>query len=119
MSALEFLTAAELCARVDAAGRRRWLIRGVWPEGAYGVHAAEMKAQKTWNGLDLAVSVASGTPWLDAFPIDDPGPVLVFAGEGGAASIVRRLRTICASRDLVLERLPIVVCTRSPHLADD
>lgn len=116
---LHFQTARDLCAEVDAAGPRRWLIRGIWPAGSYGIHAAEMKAQKTWNVLDLAVSVASHTPWLDSIHIDDPGPVLVFAGEGGKAAIVRRLRAICASRDITLEDLPIVVCTRSPHLNSD
>ena len=115
---LAFHTLADLCARVDAAGPRRYLIRGIWPAGAYGVHAAEHKAQKTWNSLDLAVSVASGTPWLGALPVDDPGPVVVFAGEGGEGGIVRRLRAICASRDLRAEKLPVTVCTRAPHLSD-
>ena len=116
---LYFKTLAELCADVDAAGPRRWLVRGIWPSGAYGVHAAEMKAQKTWNALDLAVSVASGTPWLGVLPVDDAGPVIVFAGEGGAGSIVRRIRAICASRALDAEGLPISVCVRAPHLNDD
>lgn len=115
---LEFATLAELCARVDAAGPRRWLIRGIWPGGAYGVHAADMKAQKTWNALDLAVSTASGTDWLGAYPVDDKGPVVIFAGEGGEASIVRRIRAICASRGLQAEDLPITICTRAPHLGD-
>jgi hypothetical protein len=115
---LEFTTLADLCARVDAAGPRRWLIRGIWPGGAYGVHAADMKAQKTWNALDLAVSTASGTNWLNAYPVDDPGPVVIFAGEGGEASIVRRIRAICASRELKAENLPITICTRAPHLGD-
>ena len=116
--ALIFTTLAELCARVDAAGPRRYLIRGIWPSGAYGVHAAEMKAQKTWNALDAAVSVASGTDWLGAYPVDDPGPVVIFAGEGGEASTVRRIRAICASRNLTAEDLPITICTRAPHLSD-
>jgi hypothetical protein len=115
---LKFHTLSELCARVDAASPRRWLIRGIWPAGAYGVTAAEMNAGKTWAALDLAVSTASGTAWLGTYPIDDPGPVLVFAGEGGEASIVRRIRAICASRDLKAEDLPITICTRAPHLAD-
>jgi hypothetical protein len=115
--ALVFQTIADLCAEVDAAGPRKWLIRGVWPAGAYGVHAAEMKAQKTWNALDLAVSVASGTPWLAFLAVDEAGPVLIFAGEGGKGEIVRRLRAICLSRSLDLEQLPIVVCARAPHLS--
>lgn len=116
---LEFQTLAQLCAEVDAQGPRKWLIRGLWPAGAYGVHAAEMKAQKTWNALDLAVSVATGTPWLDTVPVDQTGPVLVFAGEGGKPSIVRRIRAICANRDLHAEHLDIVICARAPHLSDD
>jgi putative DNA primase/helicase len=79
----EFLTVRELAEKVAAAGPRRWLVRGIFPGGDYGIHAAEMKAQKTWNGVDLAVSVASETPWLGHVPVDDPGPVLIFVGEGG------------------------------------
>jgi 5S rRNA maturation endonuclease (ribonuclease M5) len=116
---LQFRTLAELCARVDTAGPRRWLIRGIWPAATYGVHGAPMKAQKSWNAFDAAVSVASGTDWLGAFPVDDPGPVIIFAGEGGEAAIVRRLRAICAARNLRAEDLPIVICTRAPHLAND
>lgn len=117
-SALRFTTLADLCAEVDAAGPRGFLIRGIWPAGAYGVHAAEPKAGKTWNALDLAVSVASGTPWLGLHPIDTTGPVVVFAGEGGPGNIVRRIRAIAASRGVAAERLSITICTRAPHLAD-
>ena len=52
-SGLEFLTLAELRAKVAAAGPRTWLLRGIWPQGDYGIHAAEQKAQKTWNTADL------------------------------------------------------------------
>ena len=72
---LPFRSLADLCRDVDAAGPRRWLIRGIWPAGAYGVHAAEPKAGKTWNALDLAVSVASGTPWLGRHPRRRSRPV--------------------------------------------
>ncbi len=115
---LPFETLGEMIRRVKAAGERRYLIRGIWPADAYGVHAAEMKAQKTWNGLDLGVSVASGTPWLNHFPIDTPGSVIVFIGEGGAGSIVRRINAICASRDLKPETLPITICARAPKIRD-
>ena len=115
---LPFETLGEMIRRVEAAGERKYLIRGIWPADAYGVHAAEMKAQKTWNGLDLAVSVASGTPWLNHFPIDTPGSVIVFIGEGGAGSIVRRINAICASRDLKPEDLPITICARAPKIRD-
>lgn len=115
--ALEFVSFRDLAARVDAAGPRKWLLRGLWPSGDYGIHAAEMKAQKTWNTCDLAVSVASGTPWLGAVPVDQPGPVLMFAGEGGEANLVRRIRACAEASGVNAEDLPIVVCARAPHLS--
>ena len=117
-SPLPFHTVAELRARVAARGPRRWLVRGWWPAGSYGVHGAEMKAQKTWNAVDLAVSVASGTPWLGAFPVDDQGAVLVFAGEGGEGATLRRIDAVATSRGLNADDLDINVCTRAPHLGD-
>lgn len=109
---------AELAAEVDARGPRQWLIRGVWPAADYGVHGAEPKAGKTWNAVDLAVSVASGTPWLGTFPIDTPGPVILFAGDGGEGNLVRRLRAVANARNVIADDLPIYVCTRAPHLGD-
>lgn len=116
--ALEFHTARELRERVEAQGPTRFLIRGIWPAGTHGVHGAQPKAQKTWNAFDLAVSVASGTPWLNHFEIDDPGPVLVFAGEGGEAEVLRRLNGIAVNRELNLDDLDITVCIRAPHLGE-
>ena len=115
---LKFHTIPELRDRAAARGPRTWLARGWWPHGAYGVHGAEPKAQKSWNALDLGVSVASGTPWLGHIPIDTTGPVLVFAGEGGETSILRRIEGIAASRNVDAGDLHIVVCARAPHLAD-
>lgn len=81
--ALEFHTFRDLARAVDAEGPRKFMLRSLWASGDYGVHAMERKGQKTWNQTDLSVSVASGTPWLGYVPTDDPGPVLMFIGEGG------------------------------------
>jgi hypothetical protein len=102
--------------RVDAAPIPEYLIRGIMAEGDHGMLAAEFKVGKTWATADLAVSVASGTPWLGRFEIGSVGPVLLFAGEGGERKIARRFRAICASRGLDAATLPIRVCTRVPHL---
>lgn len=115
---LMFLSVKELRARLAEAGPRRFLLRGLWPAGDYGVHAGDMKAQKTWTTVDAAVSVASGTAWLGLVPVDTSGPVLMFAGEGGDADILRRLDAVADSRGLVADDLPIVVCCRAPHLSD-
>jgi hypothetical protein len=109
----------EVAARVAAAGESRWLIQGLWPADAYGVLAAQEKAGKTWAALDLAVSVATGRPWLDHFPCPNPGPVLVFLGEGGERATVRRIEAIAASKAVPLEPLAdrLRLCFRVPRLA--
>lgn len=116
---LEFEWFGELAKKVDSAPPRRYLIRGLFPARTYGVLAAEHKLQKTFITEDLAVSVASGTNWLGHVPIDDPGTVVMFSGEGGPASIVRRMRAIAESRDIPADSLEIAICTRSPHLNDE
>ena len=109
----------EVAARVAAAGEPRWLIQGLWPADAYGVLAAQEKAGKTWAALDLAVSVATGTPWLDHYACPSPGPVLVFLGEGGERATVRRIEAIAAAKgvdpDQLADRLRL--CFRVPRLA--
>lgn len=113
-----FLTAAEHAAEVDAAPPPRYLARPVIAAGDYGMLAATKKAGKTWAASDLTVSVASGTPWLDLWPVETPGPVLVFLGEGGKRKMLRRLRAICAARGVAYETLPIMLAFRTPHLAN-
>jgi hypothetical protein len=83
------------------------------------VLAAQEKAGKTWAALDLAVSVATGRPWLDHFACPTPGPVLVFLGEGGERATVRRIEAIATSKGVdpgqLADRLRL--CFRVPRLA--
>jgi hypothetical protein len=109
----------EVAARVAAAGEPRWLIQGLWPADAYGVLAAQEKAGKTWAALDLAVSVATGQPWLDHFACPTPGPVLLFLGEGGERATVRRIEAIATAKGVDPSQLAdrLRLCFRVPRLA--
>jgi AAA domain len=109
----------EVAARVAAAGEPRWLIQGFWPADAYGVLAAQEKAGKTWAALDLAVSVATGRPWLEHFACPNPGPVLLFLGEGGERATVRRVEAIASSKGVDPDQLAdqLRLCFRVPRLA--
>jgi hypothetical protein len=108
---------AEVIATVDAAGPPAWLVAGLWPADAYGVLAAESKAGKTWAILDLAVSVATGRPWLGRFTCPER-PGLVFLGEGGERATIRRLRAVCAHKGLDPGELAgrLRLCFRVPKL---
>ena len=62
-------------------------------------------------GLDMAISVASGTPCLGRFPVERPGPAIVFLAEDGLGAVRGRIDAICTHRRLDLHRLPLHVIT--------
>jgi hypothetical protein len=96
-----------------------WIVRRLWPADAYGVIAAESKAGKSLQAQDLAVSIATGSPFLGRFPIDRTGPVLMYVGEGGQRSTFRRLSAICLSKGInPLGVRDLTVVFRAPKLTD-
>ena len=107
-SVLPVVPAAELDVP-DAA--RRWLIENLWARAGVGIIGGAPKCCKSWLGLDLAVSVASGTPCLDTFPIAEPGGALVYMAEDTASVVKERLEGLCRQRGLNLAALPIGVIT--------
>jgi hypothetical protein len=116
---LVFRRLADVAAEVDARPPRTYLFEAVWPAGDHGVVAAPDKAGKTWAMVDAAVSAAAGLPWLDIYACRAPGPAVMFAGEGGDAKWLRRIRAVAAHKGLTRDQtdaLPIVVCFRAPAL---
>ena len=100
----------------DQAGR--WLVESLWARAGVGIIGGAPKCGKSWLGLDLAVSVASGTPCLDSFSVVHPGPVLVYMAEDAGPVVKERLTGICRHRGLDLAHLPIGVIT-APSLRLD
>ena len=91
--------------------KRRWLITGLWAEEAVGIVGGEPKCCKSFLALELAVSVASGTPCLRRFPVTQPGRVLLYAAEDPPHVVRRRLDGICAASGVHLQSLDIHVIT--------
>jgi hypothetical protein len=114
---LPFERLGAMIERVAAEPLPRFLAAPVWPAGDYGMIGAEDKAGKSWAMLDLGVSVASGTPWLGLFPVEVPGPVVAFFGEGGRRKVARRAGAVCESRGIDPADLDLHVCLRAPHLS--
>jgi len=77
-----------------------WLIRDTWTRGAYGILAGEYKSFKTMLALDLALSVASGTPFLGQHEVLHPGTVSYIYEEGRPWSIHDRLFRIANAKGL-------------------
>ena len=58
----------------------RWLVEQLWCARSVGVIGGAPKSAKTWLGLDMALSVATGTPCLGKYAVPEPGPVSGLSG---------------------------------------
>lgn len=82
----------------SGAPTQHWLIRSLWAREAVGILGGAPKCCKSWLGLDMAVSVASQTPCLGRFAVENPGPVLIFLAEDDLINVKARCEAICAHR---------------------
>ncbi len=98
---------------------KAWLVRHLWSHLAVGLISGHPKVGKSWLGLDLAVSVASGTDCLGAFPVEAPGPVLVYLAEDPLPRVRERIASLCALRHLLIDRIPLHVITATALRLDD
>jgi hypothetical protein len=96
----------------------RWLIESLWADEAVGIVGGEPKCCKSFLALDLAVSVASGTPCLRQFQTRQRGPVLLFAAEDPLHVVRRRLEAIALAANVDFDKLDIHVIT-APSLRLD
>jgi len=96
----------------------RWLIEGLWGQGAVGFVAGHPKACKSWLGLDIALSVATGTPCLGAFPVRERGRALIYLAEDSLEMVRERVAALAAHRGLALPDVDLHVIT-TPELRLD
>lgn len=83
-----------------------WLIGGIWTNEAHGIIAGEEKTYKSMFVQDLAVSVATGTDFLNYFPVPEEkvGPVIYIQEENQESMVQDRFLKICSSRGLSKRR---------------
>lgn len=72
----------------------KWLVKNIITEGSCGFVAGQPKSFKSWTSFDLALSIATGTPFLGHFDVVNPGPVLYIQEEDAAAMVKQRLEKI-------------------------
>ena len=101
---------------------QRWLVEQLWGESSVGLIGGAPKCSKTWLGLDLALSVATGTECLGKYAVPRAGPVLVYLAEDALPVVRQRVEGIARHRGLDLAGVEIHVITaptlrldRGPH----
>jgi len=77
-----------------------WLVEGFWTRESHGIVAGEPKAFKSIMTLDLAISIASGQPFLGHFPVYHPGPVLIVQNENSDWIMKDRVHKIITHKGL-------------------
>ncbi len=95
----------------SAPAAESWLIEALWSEQAVGIIGGEPKCCKSFLALDMAVSVASGTPCLRRYPPGRTGRVMLFAAEDALHVVRKRLEGICHAARVCLTELDIQVIT--------
>jgi hypothetical protein len=89
----------------------RWLVEQLWCANSVGVIGGAPKCAKTWLGLDIALSVATGTPCLGKYNVPERGPVLVYLAEDALRSVRERIDGMARHRGLDLSEVEIQVIT--------
>ena len=112
------LPVSRACELTRQAEEHKWLIEPLWAEEAVGILGGEPKCCKSFLALDMAVSVASGTPCLRQFPVARSGPVLLFPAEDTLPVVRQRIEGICAAADTSIQELPLYVITAPRLLLD-
>lgn len=76
------------------------------------------KTGKTFIALDMCLSIASGLPFLEEFPVAQ-GPVIIYSPEGPRQELQRRMINICERREIDFYRQEIINIDTPVSLEDD
>lgn len=76
----------------------KYLIPGFLPDATIGFFVGPPGSFKTWGEMDMAVSIAEGTPFLGLAEPVRTGPVLMFQQEDSHMTVAERIATIWFGR---------------------
>lgn len=82
----------------------QWLIDGWLLESGVLMIAAPPERFKTWLAVEMALSIASGAPFLDYYEVNRTGKVLVIQQEDYGANLYKRFKLVEAHK---LDKYPI------------
>jgi RecA-family ATPase len=86
-------------------------VEQLWCANSVGVIGGAPKCAKTWLGLDIALSVSTGTPCLGKYDVPERGPVLVYLAEDALPVVRERVEGMARHRGLDLAEVEIHVIT--------
>lgn len=78
-----------------------WLIPGFWMKQSHGIVAGEPKSMKTTLFMDAMISIATGTPFLGKYPVEESGTVLYVQNENAEWIMKDRFEKMLMNKGLV------------------
>ena len=96
----------------------RWLVDGLVPQGCAVLLLGEQHSGKAWLTEQLALSVASGSSFLDVFQVQRQ-PVILIDEDSGTASFKRRLYRLARGLKVDLSQVPLRCYSRCNFLLWD
>ncbi len=96
----------------------RWLVTGLVPQRSAVLLLGELHSSKAWLTEQLALSVASGSRFLDIFEVQRQ-PVILIDEDSGTASFKRRLHRLARGLKVDLSGIPLECYSRCNFLLWD
>jgi hypothetical protein len=96
----------------------RWLAQGLLLEGQSAVLGGPKKTLLTSLAVDLAVSLATATPFLGRFAVPSPRRVLYLTGRSHIQDVLSRAGVICGARGVDSTRCDVGWQAGLPRLCD-
>lgn len=96
----------------------RWMIEELWGASCVGLVGGAPKLGKSWTALEMAVSVASGTPCFGRYAVPERGKALLYLAEDSLPVIRERVSALAAHRGLTIDALDVHVI-RVPRMRLD
>jgi len=95
---------------------QRFLVKQILVAGQHAIIGGRMKTLKTTIGVDLCVSLGTGTPFLGKFDTVH-AKTAILSGESGAFTLRETARRIAASRDVRLADVDVLWGFDLPQIA--
>jgi AAA domain/RepB DNA-primase N-terminal domain len=99
----------------------RWLIENLWAAGSRGIIGGEPKTSKSTFAIPMALSVATGRPFLgiEEFSVPEAGPVLLIQEENAPWAVQDLLRKFAHSYGLLPAKEIEVLPAPEGSIADE
>lgn len=94
---LQFETFEEVMSSLDSGPS--WAIPGFWMNRSHGIVAGQPKSFKSTLVMDLALSIATGKPFLGKYPVETTGPVIYIQNENSSRIMRDRFEKMIHSKN--------------------